>query len=389
MSFAKLINDIFNDYTIRTVTLGSGILGIISGVIGSFAVLRKQSLLGDTISHAALPGIALAFILTGFKSQIIFILGALIAGWIATVFFISITSFSKIKTDSAMGIILSSFFGLGIVLLTYIQKKPTASQAGIEKFLFGQAAAIVTSDLIIMSIFGGVGIILLVLFWKEFKISTFDPGFAHSSGYNVKNLNSILTGLIVIAIVVGLQTVGVVLMSAMIALPGAAARQWTDRLGMMVILAGLFGAAAGISGALISAYSGKLPTGPLIIIIISLLVLISILFAPDRGIVYKAIRMAGSKTKLKTDGILLTLFELAMQHKDNVFHKHNVKAIVALHPGRYKVCRCLKKLQARGMVKKSGHVDWSLTEKGFEYSKKLAKQINKNLGKEIYDSDAT
>ncbi len=248
-----LFNDLLFDYTLRTVAMGSAVLGIVSGALGSYAVLRKQSLLGDAISHAALPGIAIAFLLTGSKQSLVLILGAAIAGWIGTLFVMSIVRTTRIKFDSALGLVLSVFFGFGLVLLTIIQKRPDATQAGLDKFLFGQAAALLERDVITMAILGAIAILIMMIYWKEFKLLSFDPDFGATLGFPMKFLDILLTTLIVLAIVLGLQTVGVVSMSAMIVAPAAAAAgQWTDHLGTMVFLSSLFGALAGIVGAVLS-----------------------------------------------------------------------------------------------------------------------------------------
>ena len=285
MDISQLIADLFFDYTLRTVALGAAILGVVSGMLGSFAVLRKQSLLGDAISHAALPGIVLSFLITRTREPAVLMLGALIAGWVATLFMLNIIRTTRIKDDSALGLVLSVFFGFGLMLLTFTQRLPDATQAGLDKFLFGQAATLLQRDVITMGIIGLVVLGLLVTFWKEFKLITFDPEYAASLGFPVRVLDVVLTTLLVIAIVIGLQTVGVVLMSAMIVAPAAAARQWTDKLNLMVILGGLFGALAGVSGTLISGSAEKLPTGPVIVLCISVIVLFSMLFATNRGLV--------------------------------------------------------------------------------------------------------
>ena len=130
------------DYTLRTVALGAAVLGLSSGSLGAFAVLRGQSLLGDAISHAALPGVALAFLLTGTKAPLVLVVGAGLAGWVGTLCVMAVVRRSRVPYDAALGIVLSVFFGLGMVLLTYIQSQPNASQAGLDTFLFGQAAAV-------------------------------------------------------------------------------------------------------------------------------------------------------------------------------------------------------------------------------------------------------
>ncbi len=285
-----MLNDLLFDYTFRTVALGSGIMGIVSGMLGAFAVLRRQSLLGDAMSHAALPGIVLAFIITGSKEPLALMIGAAVAGWIGALFVTAIISTTRIKQDSALGLILATFFGLGLVLLTWVQTLPNAAQAGLDKYLFGQAATLLERDVATMAAIGGLALLVLALFWKECAILSFDPDFARSMGLPVHLLSMLLTSLLVAAISIGLQAVGVVLMSALIVAPGVAARQWTDRLGVMVLLSGVFGAVAGVGGALLSSAAARLPTGPVIVVCISVLALISLLFAPRRGLVWNWFR---------------------------------------------------------------------------------------------------
>ena len=268
-----MLNDLLFDYTFRTVALGSGIMGIVSGMLGAFAVLRRQSLLGDAMSHAALPGIVLAFIITGSKEPLALMIGAAVAGWIGALFVTAIISTTRIKQDSALGLILATFFGLGLVLLTWVQTFPNAAQAGLDRYLFGQAATLLERDVAAMAAIGGAALLVLALFWKECAILSFDPDFARSMGLPVHLLSVLLTSLLVAAISIGLQAVGVVLMSALIVAPAVAARQWTDRLGVMVVLSGVFGAVAGVGGVVLSGAAARLPTGPVIVVCISALAL--------------------------------------------------------------------------------------------------------------------
>ncbi len=281
-----ILRELFTDYTLRNVALGSALLGIVSGVLGCFAVLRRQGLLGDALSHAALPGIAVAYLLTGSKAPLVLLFGAGVAGWVGTLLIGRIVRDTRISEDSALGIVLSTFFGFGILLLTYISKQNDANQAGLDKYLFGQAATLVASNVITMAILGGVALLVVGILYKEFKLLTFDPAFAASLGFNPHRLGILLTTLIVVAVVIGLQTVGVVLMAAMLVGPAVAARQWTHSLRIMIALAAFFGAAAGVSGAIISVSDTNLPTGPMIILSLTTIVITSLLFAPARGIVW-------------------------------------------------------------------------------------------------------
>ncbi|MBH5319199.1 metal ABC transporter permease [Paenibacillus sp. GSMTC-2017] len=301
----KNITDMLADPNMQWIFLGCMLLGLSSGVIGSFSYLRKQSLVGDTLAHAALPGICIAFMLTGVKSIGVFLIGAAISGIIATFGIGFITRHSRLKQDAALGIVLSSFFGLGIVLLTFIQHGDYGNQSGLDKFLFGQAAAMVGSDVIIMSIISICLITVCTLLFKQFKLISFDPGFAKGIGYPVALLEQLLMLLIVVAVVVGIQAVGVVLIAALLITPAVSARYWTNRLGIMVALAGFFGALSGALGTWVSSSVSNLPTGPVTVLAATLFFLISILFGPQRGLLARALVRTNVKRKFELEGELV------------------------------------------------------------------------------------
>jgi manganese/zinc/iron transport system permease protein len=360
--------DFLFDYTLRTVVLGAGILGLVSGALGSFAVLRKQSLMGDAISHAALPGIVLAFMLTRSKASLVLVLGAAIAGWIGMLLVLSIVRYTRIKEDSALGLILSVFFGFGLLLLTFVQRWPDATKAGLDTFLFGQAAALLQSDVLLMALLGGLALLIMALFWKEFKLFSFDREFGATLGFPVRALDILLTTLLVTAIVIGLQAVGVVLMSAMIVAPAAAARQWTDKLSVMVALAGFFGVLAGASGAVISSTASGLSTGPVIVLSASAIVLFSLLFAPNRGLVWNWARKRRNHQTLRVEAMLEGLYALAGQHKEQ--HAHDIDVLRAMNLGRGGVQNSLLELQRRGWAEQVND-GWVLTEEGLRKAEEM------------------
>jgi manganese/zinc/iron transport system permease protein len=274
------------DYTLRNVILGASILGIVGGALGSFAVLRRQSLLSDALAHAALPGIALMFMLTGTKTPELLLLGAAISGWIGTVVLLGIVRGTRVKEDAALGIVLTVFFGFGILLLTRIQHSDRANQSGLDRYLFGQAATLMERDVLVMALLAALALGLLVLFYKEFKLLAFDRAYAASLGYPTTLLDVLLTSLIVLAVLIGLQTVGVVLMVAMLIAPAAAARQWTHHLGRMIVLSAAFGATAGTIGAIASSVAIRTPTGPVIVLVATGIFIVSLLVAPQRGLLW-------------------------------------------------------------------------------------------------------
>lgn len=278
---------VFSDPNTQWIVMGTMLLGLSSGVIGSFAYLRKQSLMGDALAHAALPGVCLAFMITGTKSVFAFLIGAVLAGILATASIGYITRNSRIKQDSALGIILTVFFGIGIVLLTQIQHSNSGNQSGLDKFLFGHAASMIQSDVYTIA---GISVLLVAvsfLLFKEFKLLSFDPGFAKGIGLPTAILDQVIMLLIVTAVVIGIQAVGVVLMAALLITPAVAARYWTEKLHVMVLVAGLFGAISGLIGTLISTMANHLPTGPLIVLSATILFVVSVVFAPDRGVLAK------------------------------------------------------------------------------------------------------
>lgn len=357
-----MIHDLLFDHTLRTVALGAGTLGAVSGALGSFAVLRRQSLLGDAVSHAALPGIALAFLLSGSRAPLVLVIGAAAAGWLGTLAAMSVVRATRIKLDAALGGGMMVFFGLGLVLLTYIQKHvPDASQAGLDQFLFGQAATLLQRDLATMAVLGGLTVVLLLVLWKQFKLLAFDAEFAATLGLPVRRLDVLLTTLLVIAIVIGLQTVGVVLMSAMVVAPAAAARQWTNRLGVMVALAGGFGAAAGVCGALLSSSVEHLPTGPLIVLCATAVVVVSLLFAPNRGLTWSLLRQWRNQRRLQLEAVLSDLHSLSLQH-GGAAYPHPTAVLRAMRG--VGVERTLTALAERGWARFEGVQGWCLTEEG-------------------------
>lgn len=372
-----LINLILTDYTLQIVAMGSAILGIISGVIGSFAVIRKESLLGDAVSHAALPGIAISFLITPTKSTEVLLLGALISGLIATLIIILIDRYSRIKFDSALALILSVFFGFGMVLLTYIQKLPNANQAGLESFIYGQASTLLRRDINLMIVLGILLIGLVILFWKEFKLVSFDSDYAESLGFSSKKITLLLSTMIVASIIIGLQTVGVILMSAMLTAPAVAARQWTDKLWVMVTLSAIFGSVSGIVGTISSSMVSNLPTGPMIVISISTIVIISLTLAPNRGLLWKFFKDRKNQRDINEDQLLNNLYQLSKNHEDTN-HAHDIYTIKpektrSKESVNYVKDR-LESLESKGLVNKEYFDCWAITDKGIEYMESFFKR---------------
>lgn len=292
---------ILQSYTTQMVLLGTALLGLASGIAGTFAVLRKESLIGDGLSHAALPGVVIAFLLTGIKDIEVLIIGAALSS-ITAAWLITITvENSKIKFDGALATILSAFFGLGMVLLTYLQSLNNAGQAGLSKFIFGQAATILARDVYITSAAALIIIVLTALFWKELKLISFDVEYAKTLQIPVTFTLILYRSLLIMTIIIGIQSVGAILISSLLIAPAVGARQWTNKLGTMCILAGFFGMISAIGGTIWSTSVQKLPTGPAIIVILSVIVLLSLIFAPNRGMLWQLRKNRQSKRALLSE----------------------------------------------------------------------------------------
>lgn len=303
----EIINYLVNDYTFQIVALGTGILGCISGVVGTYVTLRKESLLGDTLSHAALPGIGLMFMLIQQKLTPMLLIGAVMTGILAVLFIQLINQRTVIKLDGAMALILSSFFGLGLVLLTFIQGQPNANQAGLSNFIFGQASAMLRSDVRLIITVSLFVLAIIFLLWKPLKLLTFDSVYAKTIYPNIRVYNLVLSLMIVLTIMIGLESVGVILISSLLVGPSIAARQWTNKLSVVMVLSGLIGAISGIIGTIISSLALRIPTGPSIVVVLSLFIFFSLLFAPNNGFFAKYIQNKQRQRKLmqqlKEDGV--------------------------------------------------------------------------------------
>ncbi|MCR9252805.1 MAG: metal ABC transporter permease [bacterium] len=357
---------------IKYVLFGSILLAVSSAIVGCFTFLKKKALVGDVVAHAVLPGICLSFLLTGNKNPLYLIIGAFITGWISIVVIDGIVRKTKLKEDTATGLSLSVFFGIGILLLTFIQKSGNAAQSGLESFLFGKAAALVGAD---MWLFASVSVALLIavfLLFKEFTLISFDQNFGAAIGFPVKGLNLILTTLTVLAVVIGIQAVGVVLMAAMLITPAAAARFWTDDLKTMIILAAIFGAVSGTAGAYISFVAPSMPTGPWIVMVISIIALTSFFFAPKKGILYKALKRRRIKNLILQENILKMFFQLGEEAGD--FNTgRSVLELQDKRPFRTKELDSgLKRLQLQGYLTNQND-KWQITSEGQNKGRRIVK----------------
>ncbi|MGD7045377.1 metal ABC transporter permease [Jeotgalibacillus proteolyticus] len=290
---------LFESSNFQWVFFSTILLGMAAGMVGVMSNLRQQGLMSDAISHAALPGVILAFLLTGEKQLPVLIIGAGISGLVAAFFIYGIEQSTRIKRDAAMGIILSVFFGGGIMLLS-IANRTGGGQSGLDSFIFGQAASMVRLDTYVMGGLALLVMLLIFIFFKQWKVVLFDPQHANMMGINAHLFSSLYTFLLVLVIVIGIQAVGVILMAALLIIPALSARYWTHSLLILFLLAGFFGGFAGAAGTLISSAESNLPTGPFIVVTSSAIFILSLFFGAEKGLFH--LKRYLRKTSMQSDG---------------------------------------------------------------------------------------
>ncbi|HEX8547048.1 MAG TPA: iron chelate uptake ABC transporter family permease subunit [Cytophagaceae bacterium] len=361
-----------SDPNVRNVLFGSLLLTLSSSIVGCFALLKKRALVGDAVAHAVLPGVCLAFIISENKNPIIILIGAFAAGWLAILFMDFTTRHSKIKNDAAIGIALSFFFSIGILLLTHIQQSGNASQSGLDSFLFGKSASLVEIDLYV---FAGTGIIIIgviLALYKELSLVAFDPAFADTIGIKVKWIEMIFTIITVLAVVVGIQAVGVVLMAAMLITPAAAARFWTHKLHVMIYLSIALSSVAVITGCFISYVAPSMPTGPWIVMTVSLIAIFSFIFSPGRGIAAQWLQQRRNKGNILIENILKMMFQISEKEKDFTASRTFDQLLEKRNISHGALRKGLRRLQSQGYIKHQNN-QWALTIEGKNRGKRITR----------------
>ena len=301
-------------YNTTVVLIGVSLLGIAAGLVGTFAMLRKRALMSDTLSHASLPGIAAAFLLAialgqSGKSLWLLLAGAALSGIVGVLTVQFIVRNTRLPVDAAMGAVLSVFFGAGFVLLSYIQTLDSGDQGGIAKFIYGQTAAMTVVEASAIGVVALLAAIGTAALFKEFRLVCFDPEFADAQGWSVSAIDLLMMALVVAVTVVGLRAVGLILVVALLVIPPAAARLWSERLTRVTLIAALFGGLSGYLGAAASAVAPGFPAGAVIVLVAGALFLLSLLVAPARGVVAAALRHARVRLEVASQHVLRTLYE--------------------------------------------------------------------------------
>ena len=355
---------------IINILIASVLISVSSSLVGTFALLQRKSLVGDAIAHATLPGVCLSFLLAGEKNPFILILGALVTGWLSLLFIDFVQSKTKIKKDAILGITLSIFFALGIMLLTYMQHMPHLGNiSGLSDYIFGNIVSVNRTDLLAFSAISLLCLIGIIALYKELVIYSFDESFAHAIGLKTNLIRFILSFLTILTIISNMQAIGMILTASMLITPAAAARFWTNKLSTIFALAIAFSILSSLFGVFIS-YHYTIPTGPLIVVFVSTIAILSFLFAPKKGIFSKRWNLMLLKRKVADENMLKLMFKLG--EKEGNITKKRTTAELSLSIGKKKTLASLARLKHRSYVNKVNDV-WQLTKEGVEKGKRITR----------------
>ncbi|MEY3459472.1 MAG: Manganese transport system rane protein MntB, partial [Planctomycetota bacterium] len=370
------------DYNTRIVILGTMLLGMACGLVGSFTLLRRRALIGDALSHATLPGIGLAFLIAPSlgldgKSLPVLLPGAAISGGLGVLAILAIQSLPKLKEDAALGIVLSVFFGAGVSVLTVAQQLESGHMAGLESFIYGSTASMTASDATLIAWAGLISTITLLLFFRQLKLLCFDEAFTASRGYSVAFLDLLLMAVVMLVTIAGLQAVGLVLMIALLVIPAAAARFWTHQLHHMVMISAGIGSVSGLLGAAISGVFSNLPSGAVIVLVCSALFFLSLLFGRARGVFIRIHRRRELQRAIDREHLLRGIYEL---REDQLRKKTSSSPPVAARLSELtelrswslrQLRRQIRRSAAEGLLWQRADGELELTERGIIEAERL------------------
>jgi manganese/zinc/iron transport system permease protein len=375
---------LLEDYNTRVVVLSVAALGIAAGLVGSFTLLRKRALIGDALAHASLPGIALAFMIATAmggdgKSLPLLLLGATLGGLAGVGFILAVQRFTRLKQDAVLGIVLSVFFGAGAALLSIIQQMRTGSAAGLETFIYGKTASIKQDDATLIMVVAVFSIVLCIVLFKELKLLCFDQDFTDSQGLSSVFLDIVLMALVVAVTMVGLKAVGLILVVALLVIPPAAARFWTESLKRLTVVSATFGLAGGVLGALASALLPRLPSGAMIVLVCALIFLVSMMLGSAHGVVPRELRRWRLNRSIERQHLLRGIFELIERNTDD---SSEVSAAQSVEFGELLHLRSWSKGRLNNTIRRAIQDGWvrladdhvRLTQAGYAEAARLTRQ---------------
>lgn len=351
----------FTDANITKVLLGTVLLGLSAGIVGSLVVLSKKTLIVDAISHSMLPGICIGFLLSGVKNPLYLLLGGMSTAVLSVALIGAIKKRSKIKMDGAIAISLSFLFSVGVIALNLVQNSGNPNQSGLADFLFGKAASMLWDDLIYFVVLSCISFITIPLFFRQFKITLFDSVFAESIGINRFWIQTLISFLTIVTAAAGVQTVGIILMSAMIIAPAASSLFWTKNFGKSIVYSGLIGIFCATAGVFISYLAPQMPTGPWVVICLASVAFISVLFSP-KGLLIKQLQQFNNQQRIGQENLLKTIYKL---QEKSTSHSVELKALNLFNRKQFMLALRRKRL----ILRIGGNL--TLTEKGIVEAERI------------------
>jgi manganese/zinc/iron transport system permease protein len=379
----------FTDPVLRAPMIGSILMSVAAALIGVLVFLKKESLLGEALSHASYPGLVMGVLLSGFLygdvgenvfSALFLMGGALISSILGLKLIHFLETKAQVKQDAALCFVLSFFFGVGILAASRVQFSYSTLYKQVEVYFYGQSATMTDIHVWIFLTLALFVSGAFLLFKKEFELLVFDPEFAKSQGLPIAFLQAILLFLTALSIVIGIRSVGVILMSAMLIAPAASARQFSNSFSSICVLSVVFGILSAGLGTILSNESSiylkahfsdvrlTLPTGPLIVLIASFLCLLSLLFSPKRGAIFRLIRMWQFREVCLEENLL------------KAFYRHGEKLSMAsedlyglFQTYRWRIHSKLRKLQKEGWLETTAEGHYLLTQDGVHKAAKIVR----------------
>lgn len=349
------------EWALRALS-ASLMVGLTCGVLGCFIVLRNMALIGDALSHAVLPGVVVAFVIFGYNILGFFI-GSVTAGLIAAVGITWIQQNVKTKNDAAIGIVFTAMFSIGVMGISWISKNEGV-HLDLKDFLFGNVLGVSNQDLWLTLAISIYVLVSIAVFYRFLFVSTFQPTIAQTMGISVNVIHYFLMLLLSFAVVAALQTVGVILVVAMLITPASTALLLSDRLHKVLVIAGFLGMLSAALGLFLAILINTTP-GPAMAVVSTILYLLAAFFAPKKGLLFRLLQKRQLKFRIRQEDFIKEAYKL---HQKGIFSLDSLKKRLNLNSGNFK--QVMMALQQRGYYDRKNH---SLTEKGKEEAIRLTR----------------
>ena len=358
---AEILDILQQEWAFRAL-LASSLVGIMCGLLGCFIVLRNMSLIGDALSHAILPGVVFAFMILGY-SALGFFVGSVIAGLLTALIITWIQQNVGTKNDAAVGIVFTAMFSIGVMGISWISQNEGV-HLDLKDFLFGNVLGVSDQDLVLTSAVAIYVLLSIIVFYRYLFVTTFQPVIAQTMGISVKIIHYFLMLLLSFAVVASLQTVGVILVVAMLITPASTALLLSDRLEWVLVISALIGFGAAVFG-LLGAIVFETTPGPAMAVVATLLYVLAVFFAPSKGVLFRSLRQRSMRHRIQLEDFLKQSYRLAQEGSLNV---HQLEKKLGL--SSYRIKRHLKESRRKGWFENN---DFSLTAKGKEQAKRLVR----------------